>query len=169
MRFNALRKADTNSWEHLKAETWNNNVEEYNTWPLFFSVMIKGSTYKSAEEDTESSRSLRMFKSRIGLKNHSLKKTDHTTFVLSHTDGFEGLLKRELKENRIAVFFTHRSNEAHTLEAYVLVAIHTVQGSQNANREKRKHYSWLGRRLNDPISSQRPPWTQSVSQLWGFL
>lgn len=66
---------------------------------LHFSVTIKSWTCKSAEEDTESSRSLRMFKSRIGLKNHSLKNTDHTTF-LSHTDGLQELSKKRAQREQ---------------------------------------------------------------------
>jgi hypothetical protein len=41
IRFNVILKADTNSWELLKAETWYNNVNEYNIWAVSFS-----STYK---------------------------------------------------------------------------------------------------------------------------
>lgn len=41
IRFNVILKADTNSWEHLKAETWYNNVNEYNIWSVSFSNTYK--------------------------------------------------------------------------------------------------------------------------------
>jgi len=100
MRFKVLRKADTKSWEHLKAETYDYIVNWYNMCSVSFSDNSTVNILKSANEDTESSRSLRIFKSTIGLRNHSLRNTSHTMSISIHIHCLQEIFISKLKHLR---------------------------------------------------------------------